>query len=303
MFKLSNTTTQLLSSGQVITCASNVVKELVENALDAFADVIEIKLEKGGVAKVEVRDNGVGIKACDVQVAAQRHYTSKISSHSDLQRLSTYGFRGEALNSICQFADVTITTRTKEEPYSLVYTLNSNGTVKSKKPSHISHGTTVAVMNLFKNLPVRKQFFGSAKKVREQLKAIEMLLMTFAISYPQAQFKLINDRCIIWQKIKCLDEKKAFLQVLSLTESQILASSISCASTNTRIKIYFPKTYAHRKSLDRFFLIINKRPIRNKQIEKLVRSFILKITGENEHLTGMYQIFNFSFSVFAKKNK
>ena len=286
MLKLSNKTAQLLTSGQVITCACNVVKELIENALDALADVIEVKVEKGGLAKVEVKDNGIGIKASDIQLAAQKHYTSKLTSHSDLHSISTYGFRGEALSSMCEIADVVITTKTEEESYSFVYTLNSDGNVVSKKPSHIAQGTTVTVSNLFKNLPVRKQYFQCTKKVKEQIKIIEALLMAFAISQPNVQFKLVNDRCLIWQKLKCSDEKASFLQVVSITECQLLTLSNTCKTTNIHIKIYFPKKYMKRSSLDRFFLIINKRPIRNKAIEKLVRSVILKMTGEKDHITG-----------------
>ena len=286
MLKLSNKTTQILSSGQVITSASNVVKELVENSLDAAADIIEVKLEKGGLGKIEVRDNGNGIKASEVGIAARRHYTSKMRFHSDLESLTTYGFRGEALSSICELADVVITTRTKDEAYSFVYTLNTEGCVRSKKPSHIAQGTTVTVTNLFRNLPVRKQFFSSAKKLREQLNGVEDILMAFAISNPAVQFKLINDRSMIWQKPKSKDERSAFLLVLPSTGMNLQSLSTKCETTNIDIKIFFPKSYLRRKSLDRFFLFINKRPVRHKKIEKIVRKHLLEMTNESDQIIG-----------------
>lgn len=292
MLKLSSKTAQLLSSGQVISSPCNAVKELVENSLDAKASSIEVKLEKGGLGKIEVRDNGKGINATEMELAAQRHYTSKIRSHSDLETLITYGFRGEALSSLCEISDVTITTRTKSESYSNVYDLDFNGKVKSKKPSHISQGTTVTALNLFKNIPVRKQFYSSAKKLKEQLKQIEDILMAFAISQPSTQFKLLNDRCIIWQKPSESNEKRVFLSVLGSPSIQLHYIEKKCSVNNVNIKVYFPTTFVKRKTKDRFFLIINKRPVHHKQIEKLARSHILNITDQdNTQQTGGMLIF------------
>ena len=283
MQKLSNKTAQLLSSGQVISSICNAVKELVENSFDAKATNLEVKLEKGGLGKIEVRDNGIGITTADMNVAAQKHYTSKIESHSDLQTLITYGFRGEALSSLCEVSDVTVTTRTKNEPYSNIYVLDSDGKIKSKKPSHISQGTTVTALNLYKNFPVRKQFFSTAKKVKEQLKLTEDILMAYAIAQPFSQLKLISDRSIIWQKSPEDNEKNAFLRILGLSNIQLHSIESNCNNDNINLKIYFPTKYIRRKTKDRFFLIINKRPVHNKQIEKLTRSFILKITN-NENV-------------------
>ncbi|KAG8543603.1 hypothetical protein GDO81_024234 [Engystomops pustulosus] len=106
MHQLSSSTVRLLSSSQVITSVISVVKELIENALDAQATNISVKLENFGFDKIEVRDNGLGIKAADTSVMALKHYTSKISCHEDLETLQTYGFRGEALGSICSIAEV-----------------------------------------------------------------------------------------------------------------------------------------------------------------------------------------------------
>uniref|UniRef100_A0A2D4L9Y3 Histidine kinase/HSP90-like ATPase domain-containing protein n=1 Tax=Micrurus spixii TaxID=129469 RepID=A0A2D4L9Y3_9SAUR len=104
MKQLSAETVRLLSSSQVIVSVVSVVKELVENSLDANSTSIDVKLENYGFEKIEVRDNGDGIKAVDVPVMAMKHYTSKISSSEDLESLSTYGFRGEALGSICSIS-------------------------------------------------------------------------------------------------------------------------------------------------------------------------------------------------------
>ncbi|KAM3917039.1 PMS1 protein homolog 1 isoform 2-T2 [Leptodactylus fuscus] len=113
MHQLSSSTVRLLSSSQVITAVVSVVKELVENAIDASATNIEVKLENFGFDKIEVRDNGMGINAADTSVMAVKHYTSKISSHEDLETLQTYGFRGEALGSICSVAEMMLWQKNK----------------------------------------------------------------------------------------------------------------------------------------------------------------------------------------------
>ncbi|XP_033371870.1 PMS1 protein homolog 1 isoform X3 [Parus major] len=113
MKQLPGETIRLLSSSQVITSVVSVVKELIENSLDASATGIDIKLENYGFSKIEVRDNGSGIKVDDVPVMAIKHYTSKISSSEDLERLTTYGFRGEALGSICSISEAVIWQKTR----------------------------------------------------------------------------------------------------------------------------------------------------------------------------------------------
>uniref|UniRef100_Q0VA67 Pms1 protein n=1 Tax=Xenopus tropicalis TaxID=8364 RepID=Q0VA67_XENTR len=140
MHCLPSATIRLLSSSQVITSVVSVVKELVENALDANATSIEIKLENFGFDKIEVRDNGKGIKSDDTPVMGVKHYTSKINSHDDLETLETYGFRGEALASICSVAEVHIATKTLEDDFSKLYILDSSGHVVSQKPSHLGQG-------------------------------------------------------------------------------------------------------------------------------------------------------------------
>uniref|UniRef100_A0A3B5MBI8 PMS1 homolog 1, mismatch repair system component n=1 Tax=Xiphophorus couchianus TaxID=32473 RepID=A0A3B5MBI8_9TELE len=147
MKQLPADTVRLLSSSQVVTSVVSVVKELMENSLDAGASSVDVKLENFGLDRTEVRDNGCGIKAADAPVMAVRHFTSKISSHEDLECLETYGFRGEALGSICAVAEVTVTTKTEEEDVSTQYTLDSSGGIVSQRPSHLG-GASVSSIGL-----------------------------------------------------------------------------------------------------------------------------------------------------------
>ncbi|XP_040418186.1 PMS1 protein homolog 1 isoform X5 [Cygnus olor] len=214
MKQLPAETVRLLSSSQVITSVVSVVKELIENSLDASATSIDVKLENYGFDKIEVRDNGNGVKVADVPVMAIKHYTSKISSSEDLEKLTTYGFRGEALGSICCISEVLITTKTAADSISTQYTLDNSGHITSKKPSHLGQGTTVTVLKLFKNLPVRKQFYSTNRKCKEELKKIQDLLIAYGIIKPDLRIIFTHNKAVIWQKTRVSDHKMACMSVL-----------------------------------------------------------------------------------------
>ncbi|XP_062819802.1 PMS1 protein homolog 1 isoform X4 [Anolis carolinensis] len=148
MKQLPAETVRILSSSQVITSVVSVVKELIENSLDANATNVDVKLENYGFDKIEVRDNGDGIRAADVPVMAVKHYTSKISSSQDLESLTSYGFRGEALASICSTSEVLITTKTANEDFSTQYALDRSGHIISQKPSHLGQAEDTAFLSL-----------------------------------------------------------------------------------------------------------------------------------------------------------
>ncbi|XP_059024584.1 PMS1 protein homolog 1 isoform X2 [Mustela lutreola] len=214
MKQLPAATVRLLSSSQIITSVVSVVKELIENSLDAGATSIDVKLENYGFDKIEVRDNGEGIKAIDAPVMAVKYYTSKINSHEDLENLTTYGFRGEALGSICCVAEVLITTRTASDNFSTQYVLDGSGHIISQKPSHLGQGTTVTALRLFKNLPVRKQFYSTTKKCKDEIKKVQDLLISYGLLKPDLRIVFIHNKAVIWQKNRVSDHKMALMSVL-----------------------------------------------------------------------------------------
>lgn len=242
MKQLPPDTVRLLSSSQVVTSVVNVVKELMENSLDAGATSIDVKLENFGLDRTEVRDNGCGIKAADAPVMAVRHFTSKICSHEDLERLETYGFRGEALGSICAVAEVAVTTKTEEDDVSTQYALDATGHVVSQRPSHVGRGTTVSVTKLFQNLPVRRHYYSSAKKRKEELRKVQDLLMAYAIIKPELRLMLVHNKMVL----------DGFLPKPGAD-----LSSTSSASS------------------DKTFIFINNRPVQHKEIMKLLRQHYL----------------------------
>ncbi|XP_056145707.1 PMS1 protein homolog 1 [Lampris incognitus] len=277
MKQLPPDTVRLLSSCQVVTSVVTVVKELIENSIDAGASNIDIKLDNYGLDRIEVRDNGHGIKGADTPVMAVRHYTSKICSHDDLEHLETYGFRGEALGSICAVAEVSVTTKTEEDYISTLYMLNFTGKVVSEKPSHLGQGTTVSALKLFKNLPVRRQYYSNTKKCKEELKKIQDLLMAYAVVIPDLRLTLTHNKVVVWQKPKMPDHRSALVATLG---SSTVANLLPCHYHQEQPEIlldgFFPKPGADYCSTsstthDRTFVFVNKRPVHQTDIIKLLR--------------------------------
>ncbi|XP_009888439.1 PREDICTED: PMS1 protein homolog 1 isoform X4 [Charadrius vociferus] len=303
MKQLPAETIRLLSSSQVITSVVSVVKELIENSLDASATNIDIKLENYGFNKIEVRDNGNGIKVADVPVMAIKHYTSKISSSEDLERLTTYGFRGEALGSICCISEVLITTKTADDDFSTQYALDSKGHITSKKPSHLGQGTTVTVLKLFKNLPVRKQFYSTNRKCKEELKKIQDLLIAYGIIKPDLRITLTHNKAVIWQKTRVSDHKMACMSVLG---TAVMGSMVPfqhcCEDPEINLSGFLPKAESDSSltslsSSERSFVFINNRPVCQKEILKLIRQYYSLVTHKD--CTRLYPVFFLNITVPA----
>uniref|UniRef100_A0A8C7GE06 PMS1 homolog 1, mismatch repair system component n=1 Tax=Oncorhynchus kisutch TaxID=8019 RepID=A0A8C7GE06_ONCKI len=295
MNRLPADTVRLLSSCQVINSVVNVVKELLENSLDAGALSIDIKLENYGFDRIEIRDNGSGIKAADTAVMAVQHYTSKICSHDDLEHLATYGFRGEALGSICAVAEVAVTTKTSEDDVGTKYTLDLTGSVVSQKPSHLGQGTTVCALKLFKNLPVRRQYYANTKKCKEELKKVQDVLMAYAIIKPELRLTLTHNKVVLWQKAKVSDHRMALMATLG---PNAVAHLLPVHHQQPEIVIdgFFPRpgmdcSLASSSNPDKTFIFVNDRPVHQKDILKVKTFFVLmKYSALNRYPTVMLNI-------------
>ncbi|MCK4845153.1 MAG: ATP-binding protein, partial [Candidatus Heimdallarchaeota archaeon] len=157
VIELDTATINKIAAGEVIERPASVVKELIENSIDANSTQITINIQEGGKKAIEIIDNGVGISHDDVILSLQRHTTSKIKTADDLFAIHTLGFRGEALASIVSVAIVDIYTRTKEEELG-THVIIEGGTTTLEEQTSIPIGTRVLVKNLFFNVPVRKKF-------------------------------------------------------------------------------------------------------------------------------------------------
>ncbi|KAF1992232.1 DNA mismatch repair protein MutL [Aulographum hederae CBS 113979] len=171
-----------IQSGQVIVDLCSVVKELVENSLDAGATSIDVRFKNSGIESIEVQDNGRGIAPEDYETIALKHYTSKLSAYSDLSSLTTFGFRGEALSSLCALSNFhIITARDSDGPRGTRLDFETSGKLKGTSTAAAQRGTIVAVETIFKNLPVRKKELEKNIK-REWTKVLGVLYAYAAIS-------------------------------------------------------------------------------------------------------------------------
>ena len=154
---LDDLTINKIAAGEVIERPASVVKELVENSIDAGATKVDIEVQNGGIKKIRIIDNGSGIEKDDIEFAFERHATSKIRKTQDLQTVKSMGFRGEALSSISSVAQVDMITKTKDDLTGTRYTING-GEEAGFEEIGAPDGTSFIVRNLFYNTPARKKF-------------------------------------------------------------------------------------------------------------------------------------------------
>ncbi len=180
---------ELIAAGEVVDRPCSVVKELVENSIDAGADTITVEIKDGGNTFIRVTDNGCGIEPEDIPRAFLRHATSKIHEEWDLDRIMTFGFRGEALASVAAVSHVEIMTRTKDSAVGYCCDANDEG-VTDVEESGCPEGTTIIVRDLFYNTPARQKFL---KKDVTEANAVAQVMDKMALSYPEVKFRFIRD--------------------------------------------------------------------------------------------------------------
>lgn len=186
---LDKHTAELIAAGEVVERPASVVKELLENSIDAGATQVTVSIESGGVKLIEISDNGTGIEAEYISTAFIRHATSKIKTPDDLTNIHTLGFRGEALASIASVARVELTTRTEVDEFATVYRIEGGEEV-SREPGARAVGTTIRVKDLFYNTPARMKFL---KKDSSEGTFVSDTVTHVALSHPEVSVKFIRE--------------------------------------------------------------------------------------------------------------
>jgi DNA mismatch repair protein MutL len=201
-----------IAAGEVIERPASIVKELLENSIDASATNITVEIKNGGRRMIRMHDNGHGIHSDDLMLAVDRHTTSKLDSESDLSRVSTLGFRGEALSSIAAVSCITLTSRQKATDHGWSIMLSAHVTSPKILPAAHPVGTTVEVMDLFQNIPARRKFLRSEKT---EFIHIQELVKRIALSRFNLSLRLVhNDREIFHVAGDRLDPSYRVLKVL-----------------------------------------------------------------------------------------
>lgn len=264
--KLDALTVDKIAAGEVVERPLSVVKELIENAIDADADEIIVEIRNGGKTYIRVTDNGKGINKNEITKALKRHYTSKINKIDDLDYLNSLGFRGEALASISSVSKVEITTK-EEEDQSGINILYKNNEIISKKEVGCITGTTIIVRDLFFNLPVRKKFLGS--DISEGNK-ITNLINKMALLNKNITFKFIRDRKIIFNTPK----NTSLINKITSLYGEDFSSSLMKIENNSgeeyEIKGYISDLNYFRGNRNHQMVFVNDRYIKSSKIAEIV---------------------------------
>ncbi|CAK4033866.1 DNA mismatch repair PMS1 [Lecanosticta acicola] len=313
---IENGSVHQITSGQVITDLRSVVKELLENSLDAGATSIEVRFVNQGLDAIEVKDNGRGISPEDYDSVAVKHATSKLSTYDDLSNLDTFGFRGEALSSLCALAKLSVLTARAEDDVGKKLEFDMSGRLKSTSPSAAQKGTTVYVEDIFYNLPVRrkeleKNIKRDFSKLLEHMNAYACISVgvRIAVSNQMPKGKKVpvfstKSNTTTKENIMNVFGAKTLLSLLPLDLHLEMAPSLgpstqsarnwSTQATNRSLKVHVqghiskPIIGEGRSAPDRQMFFVNSRPCQLPQVKKAI--------------TEVYNQFNISQTPFIFAN-
>lgn len=252
---------ELIAAGEVVERPASVVKEMIENSIDAGASHITAEIERGGITYIRITDDGCGIARSDVKTAFLRHATSKIKTGRDLEGIKTLGFRGEALASVAAVARVEMFTRAKDEEYGTRYVIEG-GEEKSLEDSGSPAGTTVVVRDLFYNTPARMKFL---KKDATEGAAVAAVVSRAALSNPQISFKFIRDGKQIFTTAKGGDLRSAIYAVLGREYSKDLIE-VKGDGGAVKVEGFCCAPFACRASRTGQYIYLNGRLVISKTV-------------------------------------
>ena len=258
-----------IAAGEVVERPASVVKELIENSLDAGAAAVEIEIEGGGATLVRVRDDGAGIPGDELVLALARHATSKIGSIDDLEAVRTLGFRGEALPSIASVSRMKMTSRPADAPVALAVSA-ADGEVSGPAPQAHPPGTTVEVRDLFFNVPARRKFL---RAERTELGQVERLVERLALSRFDVGFRLLSGRRVLADHPPARDERARDARVAAVLGDEFIRHALKLDHDGAGMRLsgwFCLPTYA-RSQADQQHFFLNGRPLRDKLISSAVR--------------------------------
>ncbi|MEG8947027.1 DNA mismatch repair endonuclease MutL [Rosettibacter firmus] len=266
-----------IAAGEVVNRPESVVKELLENSIDAGANKIDVIIKNAGKSLIQVVDDGIGMSEEDAVLCVQRHATSKISTIEDLEAISTFGFRGEALASIAAVSQFELKTKREEDELGTIIKIEGDGNLLVEKGS-FPRGTSVSVKNLFFNVPARRNFL---KSNATELKHIIDAFKRSALSHPEISFKFYNEddlifdfpACSIHERMKAIFAENiidALLEVKELTDYISLTGFVT-------------KPAYLQKSKGEQYFFLNKRYVTNKIINHAVYSAYENILEKGDY--------------------
>ncbi|UCE74791.1 MAG: DNA mismatch repair endonuclease MutL [Methanomassiliicoccales archaeon] len=282
-----------IAAGEVVERPSSVVKELVENSIDADASRIVIEIDDGGKKKIKVTDDGVGLEKEDAELAFFRHSTSKISTLRDLESITSLGFRGEALASIAAVSKVTFLTKPRDEKIEVgCEVFIEGGRIRHVKDAACNEGTTVIVEDLFYNTPARRKFL---KTTRAELAKITDIVTRFALIHPQIYFKLIHNGSEIINTPKA---NTPLDNIIHIYGKDIAKEMLAVDHFENEMKIegFISKPKVTRKTPSHISIFVNGRYITSKLLSSAIKEGYHNLIMKNR-----YPIAVISLSIHPRK--
>lgn len=271
--RLDKHISNMIAAGEVVERPAGIVKELIENSIDACANVIEINIIQGGILSICIIDNGKGMDKDDALLAFERHATSKIKSEDDLWHIQTMGFRGEALPSIASVSQVSLQTCRDNEAYEVSVYYGDKSEIK--RVSGIN-GTKIEVKNLFQKTPAR---FKHLKSIQYEFSLIQDIVQKFALSHPEIAFKLAHDERQVFKTSGKKDLREVIMQVFGKEYAQS-AIKLEGSDSDYKLSGYAIQPRLNRANKYYMYIFINNRMVRNYRLQKAIidgyREFLAK---------------------------
>ena len=278
VLRLSDFVANQIAAGEVVERPASIVKELVENSLDAAATRVRIDVEQAGVRRIQVADDGTGIHPDDLRLAVARHATSKIASADDLARVGSYGFRGEALASAASVAKLSITTRHADAPTGWRLEV-AGGDERSCRPAAHPVGTTVAVAELFYNTPARRKFL---KTERTELMHVQEAVRRIALAHPAVGFELAAGS----RSLDGLAAGDTFeRRIKTLFGAKFADESLAVDESGSTMRLWGAvglPTHSDGRALRQHFFV-NGRPVRDRVAAHAVRQAYRDVMFHGRH--------------------
>ncbi len=265
-----------IAAGEVVERCSSVVKELVENSIDADSTEIKIELEEAGTRSIKVTDNGKGMERDDSLLAFQRHATSKLIDEDDLYRINTLGFRGEALPSIASVSDIVLKTSTGNIG-SIVHI--QGGKLISEQKGDARIGTTMCVSDLFYNTPARLKHM---KSLYSELANITDYMNKIALSHPNIRFSLFNNDNLLLKTDGSGDLLKTIKSIYGLDITKKMLE-VKIEDEDYEISGYISKPEVHRSNRNNMVTIVNGRVVRNTEINRVINDAYHSYKPDNRY--------------------
>ena len=256
-----------VAAGEVVERPASVVKELVENSIDAKASCVRVEIRRGGVSLIKVTDNGCGMSKADAALCLQRHATSKLVQVEDLFAIRQLGFRGEALPSIASVSHLSLTTRRPDDVEG--WTLSSEGGVETPMMNAgCAPGTEISVSNLFFNTPVRRKFL---KSDETEAGHVEHQVRLHALAFPEVRFIFVRDGQQIFDVPATHDMRQRIADFVGRETAAALMRVRPTEAPGVRVSGYLMPVSAARRNRRMQYVFLNGRPIEDQIINRAVR--------------------------------